>query len=103
MAINYFCDLNSALSLSVQNTRIRKTLFFSEQDMLHPAITESIRINLHRELYCTNAISLQVINSIYPSFNALSREISREVILYLQAAMYYFVYYINTRRLYRQP
>ena len=103
MAINYFCDLNSALSLSVQNTRIRKTLFFSEQDMLHPAITESIRMNLHRELYCTNAISLQVINSIYPSFNALSREISREVILYLQAAMYYFVYYINTRRLYRQP
>ena len=69
MAINYFCDLNSALSLSVQNTRIRKTLFFSEQDMLHPAITESIRMNLQRELYCTNAISLQVINSIYPSFN----------------------------------
>ena len=27
MAINYFCDLNSALSLSVQNTRIRKTPF----------------------------------------------------------------------------
>ena len=71
MAINYFCDLNSALSLSVQNTRIRKTLFFSEQDMLHPAITESIRMNLHRELYCTNTISLQVINSIYPSFNMI--------------------------------
>ena len=71
MAINYFCDLNSALSLSVQNTRIRKTLFFSEQDMLHPAITESIRMNSHRELYCTNAISLQVINSIYPLFNMI--------------------------------
>ena len=27
MAINYFCDLNSALSLSVQNIRIRKTPF----------------------------------------------------------------------------
>ena len=25
------------------------------------------------------------------------------MLLYLQAAMYYFVYYINTRRLYRQP
>ena len=71
IAINYFCDLNSALSLSAQNTRIRKTLFFSEQDMLRPAITESIRMNSHRELNCTNAISLQVINSIYPSFNMI--------------------------------
>ena len=51
--------------------------------MLHSAITESIKMNSHRELYCTTAISLQVINSIYPSFNALSMTI---VIPYLQAA-----------------
>ena len=71
--------------------------------MLHSAITESIRMNSHRELYyCTDAISLQVINSVYPSFNALSREISRIIIPYLQAAMYYFVYYINTIGIYRQ-
>ena len=44
--------------------------------MLHSAITESIRMNSHRELYCTNAISLQVINTIYPTFKcALSWDI----------------------------
>ena len=44
--------------------------------MLHSAITESIRMNSHRELYFTNAIYLQVINSIYPSFKcALSWDI----------------------------
>ena len=60
-------------------------------------------MNSHRELYyCTNVISLQVINSVNPSFNALSREISRIIIPYLRAAMYYFFYYINTIGIYRQ-
>ena len=39
--------------------------------MLISPKTESIRMNPHRELYCTNAISLQAINSIYPSFNMI--------------------------------
>ena len=97
MAINSFCNLNLALSLLVhaKHSQSAKSLFSSEQDILHSAITESIRMNSHRELYCASVISLQVINSIYPSLNALSREISRIAILYLQGTMYYFVYFAD--------
>ena len=73
----------SSFPFSAKHSQSEKSLFSSRKYMLHSAITESIGMNSHRELYCTNAISLQVINSIYPSFNALSREISKVVILYL--------------------
>ena len=61
----------SSFSFGAEHSQSAKPFFSSEQDMLHSAITESIRMNSHRESYCTNAISLQVINSIYPSFNMI--------------------------------
>ena len=52
----------------MQNTRNPQNPFSPQSSTCY---TLTLCQNSHRELYCTNAISVQVINSIYPSFNMI--------------------------------